>query len=746
MVIGKHNLKKNLPEIVLFLTVFIAGILYIDYTWHRIEERTRNNVLQLAESIEVLLPHELLDSLGAVADDTAKDEYIFIKNKLIELMKVNPQSRFSYLYTMKDGKIYFIVDSEPSGTPDCSPAGQEYSEADSACYIAFMEDRKIISDPEPDRWGTWISVLIPVKKSDDGRVTAVFGMDFNAKLWNRHSFFEIAQSSVIVLMVFSLLLFLIIIRTKNKNLKIELQTRKTTEIALRESVKKYRQLADKMTDVVWLMDFKGKSLFVSPSIESFTGYTVEEYMEQTISDRFTPESAEAGQKIFEEEIKNFIAAPEDNYKHNRILEMEYVCKDGTHKWGELIVTPYIDDEGTLIGIHGVTRDITSRKQTEKELILAKERAEESDKLKSAFLSNMSHEIRTPMNGIMGFASLLKRPDIAGEKQMIYVDLIEKSGTRMLNIINDIIDISKIESGQMSVFIAETDVNALLGNIYDFFLPEATERGIELKPLYENSAESCIINTDPDKLYAILANLIKNALKFTKKGSIEFGYRRQSNFLAFYVRDTGKGIPEGHQKLIFERFRQGSESYNREYEGAGLGLSISKAYVEMLGGSIRVESKYDSGSVFYFTIADNSSSDSVKESVKKSLTDDTETTEEKLKIIIAEDNEISMILLKNYLQVYSSSVYVASDGNEVVEICRMHQDADVIFMDIKMPGLSGLEATRQIREFNKDIIIIAQTAFALKEEMQNAFDAGCNDYIAKPYSEGDISALIMKWFG
>ncbi len=746
MVRGKYNLRKNLPEIVLFLTVLVAGVLYINYTWHRIEDKNRNNILKVAESIEVLLPHELIDSLGAVPEDTTKDEYIFLKKKLIEVMAVNPESRFSYLYTMKDGKIYFIVDSEPSESPDCSPAGQEYPEADSACYIAFTEDRKIVSDPEPDRWGTWISVLIPVKKSDDGQVTAVFGMDFNAELWNRHSFFEIAQSSVIVLMVFSLFLFVIIIRTKNKNLKTELQTRKTTEIALREREKKYRQLADKMTDVVWLMDFKGKSLFVSPSIESFTGYTVEEYMEQTISDRFTPESAEAGQKIFEEEIKKIIAAPEDNYKYNRILEMEYVCKDGTYKWGELIVSPYIDDTGTLIGIHGVTRDITSRKQTEKELILAKERAEDSDRLKSAFLSNMSHEIRTPMNGIMGFASLLKRPDIAGEKQMIYVDLIEKSGIRMLNIINDIIDISKIESGQMSLFIAKTDVNEILGNVYDFFLPEATEKGIELKLLHENTGGTCIINTDPDKLYAIVANLVKNALKFTKKGSVEFGYRRQLNFLAFYVRDTGNGIPEGQQKLIFERFRQGSESHNREYEGAGLGLSISKAYVEMLGGSIRVESKCGSGSVFYFTIADNSSSDSVKESVKINMADDSEATERKLKIIIAEDNEVSMMLLKNYLQAYSSSVYLAYDGNEVVEICRMHQDADVIFMDIKMPGLSGLEATQQIREFNKDIIIIAQTAFALKEEMQNAFDVGCNDYIAKPYSEENIVALIIKWFG
>ncbi len=436
---------------------------------------------------------------------------------------------------------------------------------------------------------------------ESGEVIAVFGMDFDATEWKSNMFYEILRSSVVVILVIILFFFILIIRSKNKSLSNELQHRKNTEFALRESENKYRRISDKMTDVVWLMDFKGKSLFVSPSIEGFTGYTVEEYLNQTVQERFTAESAVYGLQIFNSEIQKYIASPSPDKNHTHTLEMEYICKDGSKKWGELIVTPYLNEANTLIGIHGVTRDITARKKAELELIKAKEKAEESDRLKSAFLSNMSHEIRTPMNGILGFASLLKRPNLSGEKQNTYIDMIEKSGIRMLNIINDIIDISKIESGQMTVFYSETNITIILETLYNFFLPETTQKNIKLICNNETNSEDNIISTDNDKLYAILTNLIKNAVKFTKAGEIEFGCRKKGKLLEFYVRDTGKGIPPEQQQMVFERFRQGSEAHNREYEGSGLGLAISKAYVQMLGGQIAIESSEGVGSKFSFTI-------------------------------------------------------------------------------------------------------------------------------------------------
>ncbi|MBN2805256.1 MAG: hypothetical protein JXR22_01240 [Prolixibacteraceae bacterium] len=237
----------------------------------------------------------------------------------------------------------------------------------------------------------------------------------------------------------------------------------------------------------------------------------------------------------------------------------------------------------------------------KELLSAKELAEQSDQLKSAFLANMSHEIRTPMNGILGFAELLKEPDLCDERQIKYLNIIEKSGARMLSIINDIVDISKIESGQMKVTISETNVNQQIGFIYNFFKLEAAQKGLTIFMKNIDSEHETLLKTDREKLYAILTNLVKNAIKFTKTGSIEIGFNKKEEFLEFFVRDTGVGISPEKVEVIFERFRQGSVLLTRNYEGSGLGLTISKAYVEMLGGKIWVESNPEKGSTFYFTI-------------------------------------------------------------------------------------------------------------------------------------------------
>lgn len=241
-----------------------------------------------------------------------------------------------------------------------------------------------------------------------------------------------------------------------------------------------------------------------------------------------------------------------------------------------------------------------------ELIAAKEKAEESDRLKSAFLANMSHEIRTPLNGILGFTELLKDPELTCEQQKDFIVIIEKSGVRLLNIINDIMSISKIESGQMKISISETNVNEEIEYVYAFLKPEAEQKGLQISFKNTLPEKEATIKTDKEKFYAILTNLVKNAIKFTKTGSIEFGYGSTSSptgqeELEFFVKDTGIGIHPEQLEIVFERFRQGSESLNKKYEGAGLGLAISKAYVEMLGGKIWIESEPGKGSTIYFTI-------------------------------------------------------------------------------------------------------------------------------------------------
>jgi len=380
-----------------------------------------------------------------------------------------------------------------------------------------------------------------------------------------------------------------------------------------------------------------------------------------------------------------------------------------------------------------------------ELVIAKEHAEQSDRLKSAFLANMSHEIRTPMNGILGFASLLKEVDFIGKEQQEYIKIIEKSGVRMLNIINDIVDISKIESGLMEVNLKESNINEQIDYIYTFFKPEMERKGIQFiykKSLQNNEAD---IITDREKIYAILTNLVKNAIKYTDEGSIEFGYNvkkeHQKSELEFFIKDTGSGIPKDRQIAIFERFIQADITDKMARQGAGLGLSISKAFVELLGGKIWVHSTEGKGSEFYFTIPFNSKIQAVSDIKPFVLGDLENSLMKKLKVLIVEDDETSEMLISNMLQKITRQILRAQTGKEAVEKCKKNPDIDLILMDIKMPVMNGYEATRQIRIFNKDVIIIAQTAFGLSGDKEKAIGVGCNDYIVKPISKNHLLLKI-----
>ena len=378
-----------------------------------------------------------------------------------------------------------------------------------------------------------------------------------------------------------------------------------------------------------------------------------------------------------------------------------------------------------------------------------EKAKLADKFKSTFLANMSHEIRTPMNGILGFANLLKNPDLNGDERQNYIRIIEKSGVRMLNIINDIVDISKIEAGVMKLDIRESNINEQIEYIYTFFKPEVESKGMKLICVNSLSAKESTIRTDREKLYAILTNLVKNAIKFTNEGSIEFGYNHiglqtQIKELKFYVKDTGIGISKNRHKAVFDRFFQDDKVNQEALQGAGLGLSITKAYVEMLGGKIWIESKEGIGSTFYFTIPYITENEIV--TTERAIEENLIKTEGSgLKILIAEDDETSEALLKVIVKLFSKETLIARSGSEAIKVCRENPDIDLILMDIQMPEVNGYEATRQIREFNKNVVIIAQTAYGLSGDKEKAVEAGCNDYISKPIDKENLFELVQKYF-
>ncbi len=400
--------------------------------------------------------------------------------------------------------------------------------------------------------------------------------------------------------------------------------------------------------------------------------------------------------------------------------------------------------GNLVRIWGTQSDVTEKKKYEIELIKAKEKAEESDRLKSAFLANMSHEIRTPMNGILGFADLLKEPQLTGEQQQEYINIIEKSGVRMLNIINDIIDISKIESGAMKILYSETNINEQIEYIHTFFNPEAERKGLSLYIKSLLPADEAIVKTDREKIYAILTNLIKNAIKFTDSGSIEFGCVNKGDNLEFFVKDTGIGIPEDRHNAVFERFIQADISDKRALQGAGLGLAITKAFVEMLGGEIWFRSKENEGTHFFFTIphliqgsAGNAKKTRKEANSVKDLNN--------LKVLIVEDDSTSDKHITLLLNKYNCKVFHAADGIEAVEFCRKTPDIDLILMDIRLPGMNGYEAAMEIRKFNENVVIIAQTAHALAGDKERALESGCNNYLTKPINKALLNVFIEKYF-
>jgi len=303
-------------------------------------------------------------------------------------------------------------------------------------------------------------------------------------------------------------------------------------------------------------------------------------------------------KSDKERINEFIEAIIRVAQGDYSVQLELSNENNTLDSLAMGLNMMIDDIGKSVEIESQNEKI---KQINVELKIAKEKAEESARFKSAFLANMSHEIRTPMNGILGFASLLKKPELTYEQHQKFVSIIEESGERLLNIINDLINISKIESGQMSISTSPTNINEQIEFLNAFFRPEVEKKGLRITYKCSLPAQDAIVNTDREKLYAIITNLVKNAIKFTHAGLIEFGYEKQGNHLEFYVKDTGIGIADDKLHNIFERFVQANETITRNYEGAGLGLAISKAYVELLGGKMWVKSEVDRGSQFYFTI-------------------------------------------------------------------------------------------------------------------------------------------------
>jgi signal transduction histidine kinase len=377
------------------------------------------------------------------------------------------------------------------------------------------------------------------------------------------------------------------------------------------------------------------------------------------------------------------------------------------------------------------------REKNEELMIAKEKAEESDRLKTAFLNNLSHELRTPMNGIVGFVDLLNQQDSDREKTDEYISVIRSCTLQLNSLVNDLIDISKIDAGAIEMKISQFESRTLISDIQKMFSKTARDKGLEFS--VKCDFENIVIRSDRGKIMQALSNLVSNAIKFTPDGSVSIAISRLLNELIISVSDTGIGIKESNQTIIFDRFRQAESGMDRTYEGSGLGLAITKGNIEFLGGKIKVESQLGKGSVFTCSIPVEFMSEAT--GFKYDLPETG--LLKNMRIMVVEDDEVTYLYIKELLKEIKIDIIWAMNGVEAVEKFKIDSSFDIVLMDLKMPVMDGYEATRIIKEIHPGIPVIAISSFSPGKDFKRDSDKGFNDYILKPADKNDLLIKIIR---
>ena len=523
----------------------------------------------------------------------------------------------------------------------------------------------------------------------------------------------------------------------------DISEHKKAEETLSETISLLKATLESTADGILVVDIQGRIIDYNSKFLKIWGMPESLIPEGKTKDLVAPENVDMAMnhiikqlsdpQLFISKVQELYNNPEEesfdilNFKDGRIIE-------------RFSKPQYLND--VPVGRVWSFRDVTDRKKAEDELIIAKDKAEESDKLKTAFLQNISHEIRTPLNGVIGFANLLQDEGVSKEEICEYTTIINQSGNRLLEIINNVLDISKIETGQLVANNTYFPLNSLIAEIYSMFSINAKEKHLELNYKFPDDTDKLNIRSDKFRLNQILINLVSNAIKFTNSGSIDFGYKIIGEKIEFFVKDTGIGINKDLQSEIFKRFTQANSNTSSEYDGAGLGLAICKGLVELLGGKIWIESETNHGTTFFFTIPyifDNQfeTHETTVSIEKRNITNKT--------ILIAEDDLTSFYFLSKILNRADLNIIHAKNGKEAVEFVRNRPEISLVLMDMKMPVMDGLEAIKEIISIRPDIPIIAQSAYAFTEEKETALEAGCIDYLTKPIEQDILLNMINKYF-
>lgn len=418
--------------------------------------------------------------------------------------------------------------------------------------------------------------------------------------------------------------------------------------------------------------------------------------------------------------------------------------------GAIVVQSYEDEnaynEQDLLLLEFVADQVGTailRKKMEDELKIALKKAQESDRLKSAFLANMSHEIRTPMNGIIGFSEFLMEDQLSDDRRKKFAKIVIDSGKQLLSIVNDILDISKIEAGVVKLNYEPVSINKLMDTLYNFYLPKADEKGIYLKCEKGLQHHESIIEIDKTKLQQVLTNLLSNAFKFTEKGGIKIGYEKKGDYLEFSIKDTGNGIDKELQSKLFQRFTRANVDLNIKHAGTGLGLAISKEYIELFKGKIRVDSN-ENGTEIYFTIPYLKPKPEMVSSVVIPNKHTIKHNEKPITILIAEDELFNRMYVEELFSKANINLLLAENGKEAVDMTLSNDEISVVFMDIKMPIMNGMEALKIIKDKKPTMPVIALSAFAMESDKTKALNKGFDDYLTKPIDKKRLFSLIDKY--
>ena len=591
--------------------------------------------------------------------------------------------------------------------------------------------------PHMDKSPLLKSLQLVHKEDKDIYVPPFFYKDEIREGWRENYIYKLQTGEIVAV-------FKDVTDIKNAEKKLQKQNielKKAKKIA-EDSEHRLKTFIDSIPDVVCFKDGKGRWLLANDADLKLFHLEGIDYLGKTDA-----ELSKLTEDVFSQAFMHCIETDEKAWQKKKLSrEIETITQEnGTKTVFDVYKIPLFTRSGKRKGLAVIGRDITKQKITEEKLIKAKEAAEKSDQLKTSFLNNMSHEIRTPMNGIIGFSKLLMTKEHNQEDHKKYTEIIINSSQQLLQLVNDILDIAKIEANEVNLKEEEIDIDAFCKEIITFYKIEADKKGIDLL-VDKTKLQNTKFILDPIKLRQVINNLINNALKFTDKGSIKLSCSDHDNNLKVSIADTGIGIAKEMQNSVFDRFRQVETNSEKNYGGTGLGLAICKGLIKLMHGKIWVESDLGMGSTFHFTIpyktVNQSKTNTMSEEKKMDLK---ELNHKKILILVAEDEEINYLFLSELLSQIQADLLHAKNGKEALELVKQNPNIDIVLMDIKMPIMNGYDSTREIKKIQPDLPVIALTAHAFAEDRENSLKAGCDAFLSKPIDENELFACIEKHY-